>query len=249
MSNDFFSIQSNYYALYRPTYPDELYKYIEDLVEGHELAWDVATGNGQAAVHLAGIFMKVYASDLSQNQLNHAVPHEKITYVCEPAEHSSLEAASVDLITVATALHWFDLNLFYQEVERVLKPGGILYAWSYGGCRVEPAIDAVIDHFNFEILFDYWHPGARLNWHDKYESIHMPYPLLPLPSFVARAFYTMEELVHYMYSWSGLQAYIKQHGQNPVELIADKLAGVWGDPKIRREIKWYLHGKCCRKPH
>lgn len=43
-----------------------------------------------------------------------------------------LSDASVDLITVGTALHWFDVERFCAECSRVLRPGGVLVAYSYG---------------------------------------------------------------------------------------------------------------------
>lgn len=36
----------------------------------------------------------------------------------------------MDLVTAASALHWFDLPAFYREVRRVLKPHGCLAAWA-----------------------------------------------------------------------------------------------------------------------
>lgn len=248
MKNDFFSRQSDFYAKYRPTYPQELYEFIISQVNEKKLAWDVATGNGQAAAHLADVFDQVYATDLSENQLRNAIQKKNITYKLEVAEHCSLPDKSVDLITIATAIHWFDKTAFFKEVDRVLKPGAVLYAWSYGGCRVNDAIDNVMDHFNFEFLFDYWHAGAKENWDDKYQSLEMPYPLIETPQFIAKANYNMAETMNYMFSWSGLQEYIKQHGTNPLEYIEGPLQEAWGDPETVYEIKWFLHGKCCRKP-
>lgn len=247
MKHDFFSRQSDFYAKYRPTYPQDLYNFLFSLLNNTGLAWDVATGNGQAASHLAEVFDQVYASDLSENQLRHAIQKKNITYKLEVAEHCSLPDESVDLITIATAIHWFDKAAFFNEVDRVLKPGGIVFAWSYGGCRVNEAIDKVMDQFNFELLYDYWHAGAKENWEDKYQSLQMPYPLIEIPQFIAKANYTMEETMNYMFSWSGLQEYINQHGTNPLDLIEDSLKQAWGDPESTHEIKWYLHGKCCRK--
>ena len=247
MNLDFFSHQADYYAKYRPTYPQELYDFALTLVNEKDLVWDVATGNGQAAAHLSSYFKQVYATDLSQQQLSHATHQENIIYQLEHAEQCSLADNSVDLITVATAIHWFDLEKFYQQVKRVLKPNGILFAWSYGGCKIGPEVDEVIDYFNFEYLFDYWHEGAKMNWNDKYQSLNTPYPQIETPQFIAKAHYTLEEVMHYMYSWSGVQEYIKREGTNPLLSIEGQLNASWGNASDSKEVKWYLHSKCCRK--
>lgn len=247
MNKDFFSHQSDFYARYRPTYPKELYEFANSLVETHDLVWDVATGNGQAANELSKYFKKVYATDLSENQLSHAKYHNNIVYKLEQAENCSLENESVDLITVATAIHWFNLDGFYEQVKRVLKPQGALFVWSYGGCKINSEVDKVIDHFNFEFLFDYWHEGAKMNWNDKYQSLEMPFPLIETPDFVAKANYTLDEVMNYMFSWSGVQEYIKQNGKNPILEIENQLLDVWGDANSKKEVNWHLHCKCCRK--
>ncbi len=248
MKKDFFSKQSDFYARYRPVYPDNLYEFIKANICDNELAWDVATGNGQAALHLASFFKQVYATDLSAAQLMHAAQLPNIMYKEEMAESCLLSDSSVDLITVATAIHWFNKDKFFLEADRVLKPGGVLFAWSYGGCRVNETIDKVLDHFNFEFLFDYWHPGAKENWDDKYQSLQMPYPLIETPALIAKANYTMEETMNYMFSWSGVQEYIRQTGKNPLDSIEQPLSDAWGDVNEKKEISWHLHGKCCRKP-
>ncbi len=247
MKNDFFSKQSDFYAKYRPTYPQHLFDFVANMVQDKHLVWDVATGNGQAALALSSFFEQVYATDLSENQLKHAAQKTNITYKQEVAEHCSLANECVDLITVATAVHWFDKAKFFDEVKRVLKPNGVLFVWSYGGCRVNEAVDKVIDHFNFEFLFDYWHDGAKENWIDKYQSLQMPYPLIDTPEFIATANYSMEEIMNYMFSWSGVQEYINRNQQNPLAFIEEQLLDAWGNPLEKKEIKWHLHTKCCRK--
>lgn len=247
MKKDFFSEQSAYYARYRPVYPPELYTCISSLCKQHSCAWDVATGNGQAAVALSHLFQEVYASDFSEQQLEHAIAMPNIRYVHEAAEQSSLSPRSVDLITVATAIHWFDKPKFFAEVNRVLRPDGLLFVWSYGGCKIEPEIDTIINHFNFEYLLDYWHDGAKENWNDRYQSLHLPFIPVDTPNFTAKAMYTLQEVMNYMFSWSGVQNYIRREGKSPLEYIAEPLEAVWGDPNQKREVRWPLHSKCSRK--
>lgn len=247
MSTDLFSHQASFYAQYRPHYPDTLFNFLNALVTERTLAWDVATGNGQAANALAAIFKQVHATDISEQQLSHAIQRPNISYHMEPAEKSSLPNNAVDAVTVATALHWFNRPLFYQEVDRVLKKNGILFVWSYGGCRINPDIDKIIDHFNFEQLEPYWHEGAKMNWHDKYQSIQLPFNEIPTPDFISQHEYTLFDVMNYMFSWSGVQNYIRQHQQNPLLLIEDKLTAAWGNPNEKRVVSWHLHSKCARK--
>ncbi|HEX2996129.1 MAG TPA: class I SAM-dependent methyltransferase, partial [Anaerolineales bacterium] len=141
---DHFSEHSKQYAQYRPHYPDEIYTYLASLTPGYSLAWDCGTGNGQAAVGLAKYFDKIYATDASAEQIARAYPHDKVEYHVEPAEHVSLGASSADLVTVAVAIHWFNFDEFYREVKRVLKPGGILAAWTYNLAQISPEIDRLI---------------------------------------------------------------------------------------------------------
>jgi ubiquinone/menaquinone biosynthesis C-methylase UbiE len=120
---DNFSKQSDLYAKYRPGYPQALYDCIINHVENKEAAWDCGTGNGQAAKELSKAFMKVFATDISQKQIDKAVQSDNIFYSVQPAEQTNFPDNSFDLVTVAQALHWFRFDEFYKEVRRVTKPG------------------------------------------------------------------------------------------------------------------------------
>ncbi|MDQ3854643.1 MAG: class I SAM-dependent methyltransferase [Thermoproteota archaeon] len=75
----------------------------------------------QGAVFLSEYFEQVIASDASKEQIENAQPRNNIRYEVFPAERTTLADDSVDLITIAQALHWFDLYDFYKEVKRVLR--------------------------------------------------------------------------------------------------------------------------------
>ncbi len=109
---DHLSQQAHDYARHRPHYPRELFTYLATIAPSHRLAWDCGTGNGQAARALAEHFNRVVATDASSDQLAQAIRHGRIEYRIERAEDVSLEASSVDLVTVAIAVHWFDLAPF-----------------------------------------------------------------------------------------------------------------------------------------
>ncbi len=138
---DHFSKQATDYAKFRPRYPQKLFDYLGRIAPNRRVAWDCGTGNGQAAVGLALVFDRVIATDASEKQIANAQSHEKVDYRVAPAEHSGIGSEAVDLIMVAQALHWFDLDRFYAEARRVLKPDGILAASAYNLLHIDPAVD------------------------------------------------------------------------------------------------------------
>ncbi|CAF4230510.1 unnamed protein product, partial [Rotaria sordida] len=118
------------YRLHRPNYPKQLFEHIINYYfngnqtnEKIPLALDVGCGNGQATIGLSLYCDRVIGIDISENQIAHAIQKDNIEYRCNKAEDLTfLESNSVDLITVATVLHWLNLELFVEEVKRVLKP-------------------------------------------------------------------------------------------------------------------------------
>ena len=129
------------YAKYRPTFPDDIYdeiiKYCSSKT-GRDLAVDVGCGSGQSTRPLSRYFRKVIGSDVSEQQIKSAIAktteeHGNITYQTSPGENLSfIGDNSVDLVTVSQALHWFDHDVFYAEVRRVLKETGVFAAYGYG---------------------------------------------------------------------------------------------------------------------
>ena len=109
---DHFSAHAAGYAKFRPRYPNELFAYLASISPSRKRAWDCATGNGQAAIALARQFDGVIASDASAKQIENAPIDQRVEYYVAAAEESGLESHSIDLITVAQALHWFDLSKF-----------------------------------------------------------------------------------------------------------------------------------------
>lgn len=227
------------YARFRPSYPDELFEFLALLVNRHACAWDCATGNGQAAVGLAEHFRHVVATDVSSEQIEHARPHARIEYRVAPAEASGLRAQSADLVTVAAALHWFDLESFFSEVRRVLRPGGVLAAWTYHAAVIEGPIGEIIGPLYWDLLKDYFASGARLV-DDRYASLSLPGEPLAAPEFFMTAAWTLDELRGFVESWSGTQRYMKERGVHPFAGVAPSLTRLWGDPDQTREIRWPL---------
>jgi len=236
--HDHFSGIANEYVLFRPRYPSSLFEYLSSIVPEHDLAWDCATGNGQAAIALARDFKQVIASDASQEQIMNAELNPRIQYRIAPAEASGLETATVNLITVAQALHWFELPAFYKEVHRVLKPNGILAVWAYGKMKFDiPEIRSVLGHFYYDTVGPYW-PPERNHVEEGYRTLEFPFDELEAPAFTIESAMTLEEMMGYIRTWSATQLYQKKQGKDPVPQLAREIETVWGDPELPVTIYW-----------
>lgn len=235
---DHFSQHSQLYAQYRPAYPEELYAYLASLAPGRSLAWDCGTGNGQAAVGLAKYFARVHASDASAEQISRALACENVEYHVEPGEHVSLGDSCVDLVTVAVAIHWFDFDTFYREVRRVLKPGGILAAWTYSFTEISPEIDALVRRYYYEVLRGFW--PERIHYlEEQYLTLPFPFEEIAPPSFSMERRWELHQYAGFLDSWSATQRYKEQKGRHPLESIWDELAAAWG--KGPRRVRWPLY--------
>lgn len=243
-----FSQDSNQYAKHRPQYPDELFSYLSEICDGHESAWDCATGNGQAAVSCAKHFAHVEATDVSAEQIQNSIANPKVHYSVSPAEHTPFEAESFDLVVVATAIHWFDLEFFFQEVGRVLKPRGVLAAWTYGLLEVEPEIDHIIARELLEPIDPFWASGNRqvMNGYRDltlpFEKIHNP------PAFAVQVEWNLEQFLAYLRTWSAVKRYLAELGSDPVEQLEPKLKSIWSDTEKTKLVKMPLFFKASRKP-
>jgi ubiquinone/menaquinone biosynthesis C-methylase UbiE len=160
MFKDHFSKQAADYAIFRPSYPQELFSYLASIAPSRQLAWDCGTGNGQAAVGLASVFDRVVATDASEKQIASAQAHARVEYRVAQAEDSGIQSSTIDLITIAQALHWFDLDRFYAEARRVLKPDGVLAASAYNLLHIEPAIDEVVNRYYYQVVGAFLATGA-----------------------------------------------------------------------------------------
>jgi SAM-dependent methyltransferase len=237
---DHFSRQAGLYTQFRPRYPRELYGYLASLPANRELAWDCGTGNGQAAVDLAEWFNHVIGTDPSANQLAHAHAHPKVEYVRATAENPPIAAGTVDLVTVAQAVHWFNLDRFYAQVRRVSRVGGVIAVWSYEMASVTPEVDAVVHRLYTDIVGPYWPPERKVV-EQRYETIAFPFDEISAPPFDMRVQWTLMDMVGYLSTWSSVQGYIKAHRADPVALVHDDLTRAWGPAETARPVVWPLH--------
>ncbi len=237
---DYFSKQATEYTKYRPNYPAALFEYLAGLTRSHERAWDCATGSGQAALGLTPYYAQVIATDASEKQIANAVGHSSIHYAVAPAEKTDIESNSLDLIVVAQALHWFDLDEFYAEAKRVLRAGGVIAAWCYSLLRVSAAIDKLLGQFYTDVVGPFWPPERKLV-DDKYESVYFPFKELNGPPFEMRADWSLEHLIGYLGTWSSVQKYKVKNNADPLETFAEDLAPAWGRLEDKRRVRWQMH--------
>jgi SAM-dependent methyltransferase len=217
-----------------------LFAFLSTTVASREAAWDCATGNGQAATHLAGYFDRVIATDESAEMIAQAPRKPRIEYRVAEAEDSDIDARSVDLVAVASAIHWFDLSRFYAEVRRVVRPGGVIAAWTYYTPVFGNEIDAIIERLAHDVLADYW--DERLHYVvDEFHDLPFPFEPIEAPPFRTDMRWSMDDLLGYFETWSSSVKYREANGARPTDLIRGDLARAWGDPDRKQDLHFPLY--------
>ena len=242
---DHFSKQAADYARFRPGYPRELFDYLVSIAPSRRLAWDCGTGNGQAAAGLASVFDAVIATDASEKQITNAELHERVDYRVAPAEDSCIDFGTVDLIMVAQALHWFDLDRFYAEARRVLKSDGVLAASAYNLLNINPAIDEVVNRYYYEVVGPFWPQERKLV--EQFDHLPFPFHEIDPPKFEMTAQWNLDHLVGYLRTWSSTQRFMAAKGSDPLKQIMGELRAAWGAPEQTRNVIWPLTLRIGRK--
>lgn len=230
---DNFSTQSDKYAKYRPTYPSGLFEFLNANVQDKRFAWDCGTGNGQVAYELAKTFDTVFATDISQTQIDHALQATNISYSVQPAEKTNFDTGLFDLIVVAQAIHWFDFNKFYAEARRTAKNNALLCVVGYGKLEIAKHIDDVISDFYGNVIGMYW-DKERKYIDENYKTIPFPFNEIQTPNFAIIQHWTLEHLVGYLNTWSAVKHFIKQHNHNPIDKLQKDLAQRWGNEQTKQ---------------
>ncbi|KAN0034443.1 hypothetical protein ACTFIV_000956 [Dictyostelium citrinum] len=201
---DKFGKVSESYKNFRPTYNDELYSIIDSYCDDkRDLAIDVGAGSGQATVKLAKYFKKVIGFEPSEYQLKHAEPTDTVEYRLSAAEKIDLPSGSVDLITVATAVHWFNLQEFYKESKRLLRENGSLIIWCYGSLKIINNEELQKIHEN------YWAPEIKYI-NDEYVDIRPTYENTTRKTITLDKIMSINDMVGMYSSWSSYAKYIKE---------------------------------------
>jgi SAM-dependent methyltransferase len=234
---DHFSERAAAYSSSRPRYAPELAQWLASIAPAKQLAWDAGCGSGQLSTLLGDEFDRVIATDASAEQVAKAAPHAHVEYRAEPAEQSSLENRSADLITVAQAVHWMNLDDFYAEVRRVARPGGAIALIAYGIAVIEPEVDVVIDRFYSGDLDGFW-PPERSHIETGYRDLPFPFERVPAPKMDLSVHWTVEQMLGYIRTWSAVRALEKAKGPETTEKFADSLRRAWGSRVLT--VRWPL---------
>jgi len=240
---DHFSENADLYARARPTYPDALFAFIAGESPARERAWDCATGNGQAALGLARHFAHVEATDASAEQVGNAIAAPGVRYSVQPAEKTDFPGASFDAVCVAQALHWFDLERFYAEAKRVMKPGAVIAAWGYTRHHVTPEIDAAFEEHFLAPLKPYWPPQNAKLWAG-YRDEAFPFQPIEAPGFTIDRQWTLAQLIDYAGTWSATRRYLEV-SPDFLERAHAAMEPVWGKGE-RRVVCLPLSLRCGR---
>ncbi|NHM07006.1 class I SAM-dependent methyltransferase [Flavobacterium sp. CYK-4] len=224
---DNFSTASDQYAKFRPGYPEALFAYLKSQLPSCQTAWDCGTGNGQVAVKLSEFIHKVYATDISAAQIEQAERLPNIEYSVQAAEQTNFPDVFFDLIVVAQAIHWFDFEKFYREVNRTAKDNALMLVIGYGLLKITPEIDALILNFYRNIIGPYW-DAERRYIDERYQTIPFPFEAIQATDFNNTYHWNFDHLMGYLNTWSAVKHYQKANGHNPVDLVAEKLKTAYG---------------------
>lgn len=242
---DHFSTRSADYATYRPTYPASFVATLANLATAHDAALDCGCGNGQLTTMLADHFAQVIGTDASAAQVEQAIPHARVTYRVAPAEASQQPDSSIDLLTVAQAVHWFDLPAFYAEAKRIIKPGGAIAISSYGICTLDGPAGKVFSRFYAETLATFWPPERKLV-EGGYRDLPFPFTEITVPATTMTENWTLQQVLGYADTWSAVRNMEKAQGRAGFEEFVAQMSHAWGAPEQTQRISWPIHVRAGR---
>jgi SAM-dependent methyltransferase len=185
----------------------------------------VACGSGQASVGLAAAFERVEASDISPAQIALVPAHPRITYRVAAAEASGLKRSSMDAVVVASAIHWLDVPRFNQEVQRVLKPGGLLAWLGYDPLQGAPdTLQQWLDALYHERLQGLW-PSERAHVDQRYAGLPFPGISQPIPAdWSIPVHWNAAELLGFISTWSALR---RSDDQTLIATLQQEVEALW----------------------
>ena len=238
--SDHFSGVASDYVAFRPQYPVELFDWLASVCQRHDVAWDCACGSGQASRPLVSYFGMVVGTDASPTQVAAAEAIENIRFVVAASERTPLADGTFDLVTVAQALHWFVGETFFEEVRRVVRPGGVFAAWTYGMPNiVYDAVENVVHDFINVSLEPYWPPEIQMVLNG-YDSIDLPFEELESPAFELKVDWPLERFLGFARTWSAVGRYVEELGEDPVLRLAAELEEVWEDEEALLPVSYRL---------
>ncbi len=231
------------YALSRPTYPGTLVQALSKHCTEHKVAVDIGCGTGQLSSLLAEAFEHVIALDSSLSQLNHATQCHNITYRQAFADDTGLEDQCADLITVAQAAHWFDLDRFYKEAQRIAKPNSTLAIISYGVPLLEDGeVAQRFEQFYWQDIHRFW-PKERRHVEDNYLSLSFPFTELPFPNLKIERHWSFKDLAGYIATWSAMKKASSAGAEQAMLAALGEIEAIWGGSEVKRLISWPINCK------
>jgi len=204
--------QAKTYVRQRLSYPPQLFTQLLDHHKAtggqfHSLV-DVGCGPGVATRDLAHYFDQATGVDPSPEMLNVArelggrSKEGEIRYELAPAENcadvAGLEPESVDLITAATAAHWFDMEGFWKSADTLLKPNGTVGIWTTASDYCHPStpnaeeVQKIMHHFEHEVLAPYELASNRIS-RSLYDNLQLPWQVSPPVASFPQSSYTRLE--------------------------------------------------------
>ncbi|NLV79574.1 MAG: class I SAM-dependent methyltransferase [Rhodococcus sp.] len=230
------------YARYRPGYPPRLAAFLTSLAPSTAVAVDVGCGNGQLTVQLAGHFDAVVGVDPSADQLAHATPHDRVRYLCAPAERVPVADRSAALITAAQAAHWFDLPAFYAEVRRIATDDAVIALISYGLIELEADLTERFDRFYRDEIGPFWTPERALV-ESGYAELGFPFDERTIPPMAITARWDLRRLLGYLATWSAVRRAGDAGRADVLREFAADLTALWGDPEVARPVVAPIAGR------
>jgi hypothetical protein len=236
-----FGLDASAYRAFRPRYPDALFAWLAGLCERRQAALDCATGNGQAALSLTQWFDHVVATDTDAAQIASAEAHAKISYSIVAAEALPADLGTFDLVTVAQGAHWFDLDVFYERLRPLLAPAAVIAIWGYSYCRVNPAIDALLEECLVRTLDPYWAQGNRIIM-DHYRTIPFPWEEIDAPEFLIHERWNRDAFFSFVRTWSAYKKVLAAGEPDPLLRLSERLdsGGLWPDG-AQADVYFDLH--------
>ena len=192
----FTAAQAEQYATGRGfSYPPELYQAILDYHDGpHDLLLDVGTGPGKVVFDMLPSFNHAVGCDTSVGMVEQAKKgadqrgmDDKTTFIvcggetCENAVPEE-KKGQVDVLTIAMAAHWLEIEKFYKSAANVLRPGGTLAMWTCSSLYCHPstpnaaAVQAAFDDCENRMLLPYHTPGNIMS-RSAYDTLPLPWTL------------------------------------------------------------------------
>ncbi|KAF2618584.1 hypothetical protein F2Q68_00041497 [Brassica cretica] len=237
----------------RPRYPIDWYEKIAERTQDHKFAWDVGTGNGQAAIGLVEHYDNVVATDINEAQLKRAIKHPRISYHHTPKNMSEDEMValiggenSMDLIVAAQAVHFFDLTIFYNVAKRVLrKEGGLIAIWVYNDIIISPEIDPIMKSL-VDSTLPFRTPVMNLAF-DSYKTLPFPFESIGMGSegepvrFDIPHKLSLKGFIGFLKSWQPAMKAKEQGVELVDEDLIAKFEEAWGDENQVKDVYYKAH--------